>query len=263
MTRGAMPTAISSPWIVCHRPNSQASGRLFCFPFACGAALTYRMWGSDLPPEVEVCAIQLPGRESRIREAPFANAKPLVQALSSAILPYLDKPFAFFGHSMGALIAFELTRELRRGQGLQPFCLFVSSRYAPHLNQPDPPMHNLPDDEFISRLREYGGTPEEILNNAEIMSLLMPTLRADFSVNETYTYLDERPLDCPISAFAGVHDRIPHHMIEEWKAHTVSEFSLRIYPGDHFYLISSRNRLLRALYQNLMRYMSRIEGLRV
>ena len=247
-----------SKWIICHKPNPRALARLFCFPFAGGAASHYRTWPDSLPAEVEVLAIQPPGRERRIAEPPFSNLKELIQSLTPAILPYLDKPFAFFGHSLGAITAFDLARELRRKQTAEPFCLFASSRYAPHLEKPALSMTDLPDPEFIDKLRVYGGTPDEILNNPEIRALFLPVLRADFRMNEKYAFVPEEPLGCPISASGGVDDHlIPQSTIEEWKGHTRNSFILRMYPGNHFYLNTARDRLISAVAQDLLRFMSR------
>jgi len=248
-----MPIASSHSWITCPFPNPQASLRLFCFPYAGGGALSFRGWGTQLPPAVEVCPIELPGRGMRLKEAPFTRLVPLVEAVVEALLPYLDKPFAFFGHSMGALISFEVARRLRRDQALNPVHLFVSGRRAPQWPDPDPPIHALPEAEFLGELRRLNGTPEAVLASRELMQLLLPVLRADFAVLETYRYEPASPLECPIAAFGGLQDpEVACETLEAWRQQTRSDFSLQMLPGDHFFLHTSQSLLWQALNHTLI-----------
>ncbi len=185
-------------------------------------------------------------------ERPFTQLEPLVPTLASALFPYLDKPFAFFGHSMGGLVSFELARLLRREYGLSPVHLFVSAHRAPQVPDPDAPIHALPNPEFLQELRRYNGTPEAVLENAELMQLLLPTLRADFAVVETYAYTPEQPLDCPITAFGGLDDReVSSNELEAWREQTKASFVLKMFPGDHFFLDSAKPLLLQSLSQKL------------
>ena len=169
-------------WVSWQSPNPQATLRLFCFPYAGGAALTFRAWSDSLPMALEVCPVELPGRGKRIKSAPFTRLQLLVEAIAIAILPYLDKPFAFFGHSMGGLVSFELARLLRKNYGNSPVHLFISGYRAPQVPDPDPPIHALPEPEFLEELRRLNGTPEVVLENTELMQILLPALRADFAV---------------------------------------------------------------------------------
>lgn len=256
-----MTTMAASSWIARPRPNPRTRLRLLCFPYAGGGASIFRTWSDDLPRDVEVCPVQLPGRESRMRELPFTRLPPLVQALAQALLPYLDIPFAFFGHSMGALISFELARQLRRQYGLSPAHLFVSSHRAPQIPDPHPPIHHLPESMFVEELRRFSGTPELILQNPEIMEVFLPLLRADFSICETYTYSPEDPLECPISAFGGLHDLLASRDdLESWRDQTLGSFTLRMFPGDHFFLHTARAPLLQTVSQGLTQLLSRIAG---
>jgi len=256
-----MPIASSHSWITCPFPNPQASLRLFCFPYAGGGALSFRGWGTQLPPGVEVRPIELPGRGMRLKEAPFTRLVPLVEAVVEALLPYLDKPFAFFGHSMGALISFEVARRLRRDQALNPVHLFVSGRRAPQWPDPDPPIHALPEAEFLGELRRLNGTPEAVLANRELMQLLLPVLRADFAVLETYCYEPASPLECPIAAFGGLQDpEVACEMLEAWRQQTRSDFSLQMLPGDHFFLHTSQSLLWQALNHTLIPMTLSIKG---
>ncbi len=235
-------------WLLCPRPDPQARLRLLCFAYAGGGPPIFHHWAGGLPAGVEVCAVQLPGRGARVREAPFTRLAPLVETLASALRPDLDKPFALFGHSVGALIAFELARALRRrGQPL-PAHLFVSGCGAPQLPDPRLPIHALPDGEFVAELAQLGGTPAEVLAHAELMALLLPALRADFALSETYVCAEEPPLACPVTAFGGVDDaRVSRDRLEGWREQTVGSFTLRLFPGDHFFINTARPALLEAL----------------
>jgi len=165
---------LSTPWLSGVKPNPRAAIRLFCFPYAGGGATIFRTWQSGLPSEVEVCPVQLPGRGRRLTEAAYTNVHTLVQGLAQGLFPFLDKPFAFFGHSMGATISFELARYLRREHHLMPRHLFNSGRRAPHVPGTQAHTYNLPDDEFLATLHDLKGTPREALEQPELMELLDP-----------------------------------------------------------------------------------------
>jgi medium-chain acyl-[acyl-carrier-protein] hydrolase len=242
----------NSNWFYCARPNPRAGLKLFCFPYAGGAARIYRDWPDNLPFGVEVQAVQLPGRGARMTEPPFTSLPSLIEDVSDAIRPLLDRPFAFFGHSMGALIAFELARQLRRERGAEPAHLFVSGRRASHLTRTEPPTYNLPDDEFVKELARLNGTSREILEHPELMSLMIPPLRADFAVSQCYSYVPEPPLSCPLTAFGGLGEKhLTREDIEAWREHTTGAFKVRMLPGDHFFLHTSRSLLLRILSREL------------
>jgi medium-chain acyl-[acyl-carrier-protein] hydrolase len=211
-----------------------------------------------LPSDVEVCPVQLPGRESRLREAPFETPEPLVKAIADALQPHFaGLPFVFFGHSMGAMLSFELARELRRRGQTLPLHLFVSGRRAPQIPDLEEPIHALPEPEFIVKLRELNGTPEEVLQHAELMKLLIPVLRADFSVNETYEYTGEEPFDFGISCFGGLGDReVSRDDCAAWKEQTRGRFRLRMLPGDHFFMHSAKDMILESVARDLAETLS-------
>jgi len=247
---------MTTPWFTSQRPNAGARLRLFCFPYAGGGAAIYRLWPQSLPSEVEACMAQLPGRGTRLREEPFTNLDALVAAIAEAIAPLLDKPFALFGHSMGAMISFELARRLREQGQPQPSHLFISGRRAPQLPNDDPISYNLPDAELGQELLRLNGTPKEVLEHPELMELMLPLLRADFSVVETYDYRPGVPLDCPLTVFGGLRDaEVSREQLEAWREQTTSEFALRMLPGDHFFLNDAQAQTLllsavaRDLYQ--------------
>jgi len=239
-------------WLAYREVNPRARLRLFCFPYAGGGASAYRGWASVLPSDVEVCPVQLPGRESRLREPAFDRPELLILALADALQAHLGLPFAFFGHSMGAMLAFELTRELRRRGGPLPLHLFVSGRRAPQVPAREEDIHDLPEPEFVAKLRELNGTPEEVLQHAELMRLLTPVLRADFAVNETYVFRPEEPLDLGISAFGGLGDaEVTREDIVGWSEHARGVFRLRMLPGDHFFLHSARDLITETVARDL------------
>ena len=195
--------------------------------------------------------MQLPGREGRLRDAPFTRMEPLVEALA-ADLPLAGLPFAFFGHSMGALVAFELAHELARRGGPQPLRLFVSGRRAPTVPIREEPIHDLPEPEFLARLRDLNGTPEEVLQHAELMALLSPLLRADFAVHETWVHRPGEPLTIGLSALGGVADpEVTRDDLEAWRPETTGPFRLRMLPGDHFFLLSARRLVTEAVARDL------------
>lgn len=256
MTFSKMIGLTPTPWLPYFKPNAEARLRLFCFPYAGGGAAIYRKWSAELPRSVEVCPVQIPGRGSRSKERPFTRLMPLVEAAAQALLPYLDKPFVFFGHSMGGMMSYELAQDLRLKHGLQPLQLFVSGRRAPHIRgEFDPKTYDLPEAEFLAEVRRLNGTPKEALEHPELMELIGPLLRADFEVCQTYTYRPAPPLDCPITAFGGLQDfEVKRDHLEAWREYTTSSFLLRMLPGDHFFLNSSQALLLRVLSQELFQH---------
>jgi medium-chain acyl-[acyl-carrier-protein] hydrolase len=240
-----------SVWFPFHNDDHEARVRLFCFPFAGGGASVYRRWGATLPASIAVYPIQLPGREERMREPAFTRLEPLCEAMLAVMAPLVDRPFAFFGHSMGAIIAYELARAFQR-QGRSPVHLFVSGQRAPHRPLGRPTSYHLPLDVFRQRLRELNGTPEAVLANSEMMELLLPLLRADFELSETYSREMRAPLMCPITAFGGAEDaEISSDDIHAWRAATNSEFAVRQMPGGHFFLQTSAREMVREIGDQL------------
>jgi medium-chain acyl-[acyl-carrier-protein] hydrolase len=239
-----------SPLLAGHKPNPHAALRLFCFPYAGGGALVYRNWGKILPQDIDVCAVQLPGRGNRLLESPFNRMTLVVEAIGREIVPLLDRPYALFGHSMGAIISFELARLFRRDGLPAPTHLFASGHKAPQIAKTEPFTYNLPEAEFIAELQRLNGTPKEVLDHPELMEIMIPLLRADFESIQTYLYKDEPPLDCPITALGGLHDQgIGRETLEPWREQTTAAFNLRMFPGDHFFLHSEQSSLLRVIEQ--------------
>ncbi|MCI0623052.1 MAG: alpha/beta fold hydrolase [Acidobacteria bacterium] len=237
--------------IICRNPPPRARLRLFCLPYAGGGASTYSAWEELLPPHTEVCAIELPGRESKSREAPFTAMAPLVDQLADLIQPLLNIPFAFFGHSMGALISFELARELRRRRLRAPSRLFISGCRAPHLPDNGEQLHRLSPAEFIKAIQRLNGS-EACEESSALVEFMLPTLVADMTLCEQYVYSLEEPLDVSISALAGLSDpRVSENDALEWRRQTKAHFSLRMFAGDHFFLRTATSELLQAVVEDL------------
>lgn len=247
-----MSTESYETWLRTARPSSRASVRLFCFPFAGGGVLPYRTWGSVLGPSVDVLPVQLPGRDGRFGEPLCRRMDELVLRLAGALSPLLDIPTAFYGHSMGASIAYYLSRRLREQAGKLPMHLFVGARRAPHLPEQLPYRHELSHEVLVRELRRMGGTPEEVLNNAELRALYIPILLADFELIELNRYRPTAPLECPITAFRGLLDtEQTAEQVDAWRQHTVSSFEHKVLPGGHFFLNSDAPMLLQELAKRL------------
>lgn len=244
-----MPTTSPmTPWLVCPVPRSQAQLRLFCFPYAGASAHIFRPWSHLLPEWIEVYAIELPGRGRRWSEPLCTNLQELVSAIAPAIYPYLDQPFAFFGHSMGAWISYELAHLLHQTYTLSPECLVVSARRAPQLPATKPTLHALSDALLLQELQTLNGTPVEVLENQELLNLVLPILRADFALLETYVYQTRPPLPCAIQVYGGQQDpEVAVSDLAAWQQHTNANFALELLPGNHFFLHSHSAELVRSL----------------
>ena len=212
--------------------------RLFCFPPAGGFGSLINKWEAHLPAGIQLVPVCLPGQGKRYRERPIASLSPLIDSLLRWIQPQLPSEYAFFGHSMGGLVCLELARNLIARGVHGPSGLFVSGCEAPDLFDIQPKIHNLPAEQFITRLRQLNGVPPLVLENPELMELLLPSLRADFTVCETYKFEPGPPLSCSITAFGGDCDpEVTTEGLRAWRRHTTGSFNWHMYPGDHFYLI--------------------------
>lgn len=261
--QGGMPSArpcaardaAAVPLIAYRRPPGDVWLRLFCFHHAGGGASLYRSWWESMPGGVEVLPVQLPERESRLAEQPFRSVDALLAALVEGLRPFMDVPFAFFGHGMGALVAFDLARRLA-AEGLPgPVHLWASGR-VPDEREPS---YGLPGPEFIEELRRLDGTPGEVLRNREVLGLILPLLRADFEFCETYRYIRGAPLRCGISALGGAGDPdVSREQLDVWRAGTEGPFRLGLFPGGHFYLISHPHVVLRELGRELQGAVRRV-----
>lgn len=241
-------------WIVDDGQGEQASGatQLFCFSHAGGGPSFFRPWGAALQPEIAVRRVLLPGRESRLEEPPFRRIADLVGPLCAALEPHLDRPYALFGHSMGAAVAYEVARRLSAGGTRGPGCLIVSGRRAPGLGGSHRRLSTRPDDEFVAEVGRLGGIPPEVLGEPELLGMLLPALRADYELAETYRPLPGGRLDCPVVAYVSTSDpAVTYSEMLAWREETTGEFSIRVFRGDHFYLKGGRPDVLAAIREDL------------
>lgn len=240
-----------SSWFVCRNPRALPKIKLFCFPHAGGGSSVYREW--DFNDDIEVHAAILPGRETRFTEPPISKMENLISKLSNVMLEYLDTPFAFFGHSMGALIAYELACKIHRLYGVSPIHLFVSGKSAPQLETQQPSIHNMPRDMFLDKIRSLGGTPKEIIENQEALELYEPLLRGDFKLCDTYRFTNRERLNCPMSILGGYQDNMTSmDSLEKWNELTTGSVMVKMYHGDHFFIRTQELKVQQYIYQRLI-----------
>lgn len=241
-------------WLSYRREVPGAKLRLFCFPFGGGGASIFTSWSHAMPAGVEVCPVQPPGRENRLGEPPITYMPQMITLLAKALTPYIDRPFAFFGHSIGALTMFELARQFRR-QGLRsPDWLFASGHPSPDLPRRRPALSHMARPEFTRAFREHFDPDPALLASQDLMDLIFPILRADYELVETYIYQEEFPFTCPISAFGGSQD--PETTEDEllaWRRHTTGLFRAQVFEGKHMFIQTSRESLIREVSQDLAR----------
>jgi len=247
------PQAQSNPWIFVRRPQPQASVRLLCFPYSGGGPAVFARWPEQLPSFIELSVIHLPGRGSRLDAPSFVHMEPLVDALAPSLRSYVGEvPTAFLGHSLGALIMFEVAHRLRDVHGVGPTHMFVSGSRAPHLYHPEQlrtdalqfstlpgvPSHALPESNLLETLRDLGFDASKALDDDhELRELMLPTVRADLQVNNTYLYTQKPPLDIPITALGGrVDPFVNAEQLQGWRRHTTSDFSMIFRPGGHYFI---------------------------
>ncbi|HEY2665683.1 MAG TPA: alpha/beta fold hydrolase [Actinomycetota bacterium] len=225
------------PWFPFRRHAGTARLRLFCFPFAGGGASTFRAWPTLVPNQVEVCAVQLPGRETRLFEARFTSLGDAVGPVVEAMRPYLDVPCALFGHSLGAALAYEVAVALSEVSPPAPVHLFVSGRGGPSLGAETAHTFSLPEEDFVRHVKAYGGMSDAVLANAELRAVFLPLLRDDIRLIDTYVPTGDCVLACPITAFAGSGDPcVGPDALEAWGRNTDAPFRVKLVAGGHFYL---------------------------
>jgi medium-chain acyl-[acyl-carrier-protein] hydrolase len=246
-------TIKATPWVFGGRISPNARCRLFCLPHSGSGASQFVSWQRFLPPSLDICPVQPPGRENRLRETPLTQIHRIAEILGAELKPFLDRPYILYGYSTGALIAFELARELRRQKIGPAVSLYALARSAPHLPQTDVPLHQLPDEMFLAELtRRFNGMSPLILQDRELMELFLPTLRADVTALETYVYQSEAPLDCPIHVFGGSLDSTTtEDGLKEWRLHTTGSFDLRMFHGDHFFIRSNQQSIFQAISKEI------------
>ena len=233
--------------------STEIRRRIFCFPYAGAGAAIFRTWADLLPSDIELCVPVLPGRDARINEAPIARMAPLIQSIIGQIVPGLTLPYAIFGHSMGAFVAFDLAHEIARLGLRAPSHLFMSAQRGPRLPCAETPIFDLPDDRFLAGvIARYDSIPKAVRAQPDFMKVLLRILRADFTLVEDYQYRASAGLTCPITVFGGVDDsRITTAELQAWSEETSGRFTLRRLPGGHFFIDSARAELVGLIRQEM------------
>jgi len=251
----------ASPWLSFPKPNPGAEVRLFCLPYAGAGSNVFYKWPRVLAPTIEVCLVHLPGRDHRLKERPYTSMPQLVEALGRQLLPYIDKRSAFFGHSLGGLVSFELARYLRNAYGWQPDQIFVSGCSAPQVTPRFSPIHSLPMPQFLLELERLGGRLDPPSANDQAVSLMLPTLRADLALRANYAYASEASLDCAIKAYGGMEDRhVKYQQLDLWRRETTGPFSLHIFAGGHFFINTAEALVLADLSETLGERMRKLSN---
>jgi medium-chain acyl-[acyl-carrier-protein] hydrolase len=226
--------------------------RVVCFPYAAGTARTYRHWAEKLGHHIEICAVQLPGRERRLSEPAIRRYDEAVDILVSVLRPLLDLPVVLFGHSMGAILAYEVARGLLTREAAEPLALLVSGRRAPHMPSRRRRLHDLPRDELLAEIKALNGTPAEVFEHQDIIDLILPALRADLELVETYAQAPGPVLSCPVMAMSGDNDgQVNREELAAWRLVTTGPFKPLLFAGDHFYLNDARSGFLDAMRREL------------
>lgn len=228
--------------------------RLYCFPYAGGSPDVFRSWQRWFPEKIDICLVHLPGRGRSIGEQPFRKLLPLAKRIADLMDCETRIPYALYGHSMGALISFELGRELCRRHATGPEHLLISGRRAPQYSRNEPPTFNLPRNEFLSELRNLNGTPKEFLDNPELIDLFINVLKADFELVETYEYYPAEPLHCPVTVYGGLDDtHISPETCHAWQGQTSANCTVRMFKGDHFFVRNPVPEFIAAFKKDVLR----------
>ena len=242
-------------YIVPVKLNSASRTRIVCFPFAGGGVSVYRTLFENVTIDAEVLAVLLPGRESRFSEAFVGDFETLVENISKELEEYNDKSLIFFGHSMGAVLAFETAACLFASGNDLVSKVFVSGARAPHLRDRDEKLHALSDKELFERLYSYGGMLSEIADNKQLVDLVLPIVRSDLSLIENYQCREGALIPCPILALSGFDDpEVSRPEVEAWEVYTSGPFSCRFYPGDHFFIKVNKEEIISLLSMNVVNF---------
>ncbi len=249
----------SNRWVVCPKEQPDARVRLFCFPYAGGGASVFFNWIENISNEIELCMVKLPGRENRFNEKPYRRISDLINDLTPAILPVLNMPFMFFGHSLGAHISFYMSRYLRKYNLPLPTHIFISGARAPHLpEKPDALHYTMEEKEFIDKLIKFGGMVDEVLHNRDLLDMVLPVLRADIEMLNTMKYTEDEPLDCSITSLWGMSDkRVSREDAEAWNAHTSKDFNLKMIQGKHLFINTNLDEVINIINQEVAGYRRR------
>lgn len=243
---------MNQPWFHVPKPNAKARLRLFCLSYAGGSSTTYLPFAEHLPDEVELVAVQLPGRGMRLAESPYTDLTQLVEDLAVQMKQHLNLPYAVLGHSFGSRLGFELVQYFRQQQWPLPMHFFASGSRAPHYKNTDSPIHQLAQGAFIEKLRSFGGTPDEVLDNEDFMEMLLPMLRADFTMVENHQSEIKRALACDLTILGGQHDGgVPLDLLHDWQLHFDGAVSHAIFDGGHFFIETHKPLVIKAVATKL------------
>ncbi len=239
-----------SEWFKQYPSSASAKLRIFCFPYAGGSAQVFSKWANKIPYPVDLFVLQSPGRGRRFNEKPIACLSTKVQILHREILPYTTLPYIFIGHSNGALLAYELARELQKSGNCHLQHIVLSAKRAPHLPRIREPIHQLPGPEFLARLKDYDYTPDEVLENQEFMELFLPMLRADFALSDTHQFVQKHPLQSDASLFWGQQDKdVPLADVLAWRELLVGKTELVEFNAGHFFIASHEEQFIQHINQ--------------
>lgn len=241
-----------SKHIIRHAIRENPKYRVFCFPYAGGSAAVYRTWNIDFPQEIEVCAVEIPGR-IQLRTPPAQNLPELIDAILPDMEVFLDKPFVFFGHSFGAIIAYEVAKRFQQENKPLPEHLWLSSRRAPQLPLNQASTYQLDDEAFIEAMqRQYNAIPPQILNEKELLNLLLPILKADIRINEMYVGELNPVLNIPLTIMHGLQDNsISREQLQQWSAVTSASSEILVFAGGHFFIDAERKSLTRKIVEKI------------
>jgi pyochelin biosynthetic protein PchC len=243
----------STRWIRRFHPAPTAPVRLACLPHAGGSATSYIGLSQALHPDVEVLAVQYPGRQDRRAEPLVDSLAELARQVTAELLPWTDRPLALFGHSLGAVLGFEVARALEAA-GRPPAVLFASGRRAPSRHRAEY-AHRLDDDGLLREIRTLSGTDARLLDDEELMRMVLPAIRADYRAVETHTYLPGPPLRCPVTALTGADDlKVSAQDAAAWREHTSAEFDLVTFDGGHFFLTDRQQQVAEVITAALSRF---------
>jgi medium-chain acyl-[acyl-carrier-protein] hydrolase len=248
---------IENNWFVHLKTHSDNFLRIFCFHYAGGGSSVYRLWGDHIIDGVDLIAIQLPGRENRFGESLIKKIDSIIETLYNNFLGLNDKPYIFFGHSLGALVAFEFARKLQQQNHPNLKHLIVSGSRAPHLPIRRKPIYNLPDQALLKEIRKYNGIPQDLLIEKELlMEIMLPIIRADFTISDLYQCSPEIKLKTPITAFGGIDDNtFPFEDLLKWELHT-DIFNYECFTGNHFFIKSSFQKVIKSINAILAKELS-------
>jgi surfactin synthase thioesterase subunit len=244
-------------WLL-HQPAPSHKLRLFCFAYAGGNAVLFRPWQAALGPQIEVCAIQLPGRGARMIEPTYRNMQELVPVVAKVIASQNNMPFAFFGHSLGAILSFEVARYCQMHHLPLPVHLIASGTSAPQNRTPPKNLHLMPDVDLIKELGKFNGTPPEVLAHRELMEFVLPIIRADFALVETWRYQAMPLLSMPLTVFSGREDdRVNEDQVNDWQKEAGGAFDVQWFEGGHFFINTGAQAVQAAVLERLQPYLPR------